>query len=109
MGANVSNYTAENRRRVDLTFNISAANEISKVQEVMLAAVRANKDVLNDPDEPFAAPVEGVPGGLQYTVRAWTTTDKYWDVYFGLMKGISEALGQAGIGGPLTNVKMIEK
>lgn len=107
MGANVSNYTAEKTRRVDLTFNIAASNEISKVQEVMLGVVNANKDVLHEPEEPFAAPVEGVPGGLQYTVRAWTTTEKYWDVYFALLKGISGALGEAGIGGPLTNVRMI--
>ena len=109
MNANVSNYTAEKTRRVDLTFKISAGNEISEVQKVMLGVVNANKDVLHEPEEPFAAPVEGVPGGLQYTVRAWTATDKYWDVYFDLLKGISTALGEAGIGGPTTNVKMIEK
>ena len=107
MGANVSNYTAEKTRRVDLTFNIAASNEISRVQEVMLGVVNANTDVLHEPEEPFAAPLEGVPGGLQYTVRAWTTTEKYWDVYFALLKGISKALGEAGIGGPLTNVRMI--
>ena len=107
MNANVSNYTVEDTRRVDLTFNVGAGNDISKVQEVMLNVVRANKDVISTPDEPFAAPVEGVPGGLQYVVRAWTTTDKYWDVYFDLMKGIAAALGDAGIGGPLNNVKMI--
>ena len=109
MGANVSNYTAENTRRVDLTFNVSAGNDISKVQEVILGVVNANQDVLHEPDEPFAAPVEGVPGGLQYTVRAWTTTEKYWDVYFDLLKKISTALGDAGIGGPLTNVRIAEK
>lgn len=109
MGANVSNYTAEKNRRVDLTFKIGAGNEISEVQKVMLDVVNANKNVLHEPEEPFAAPEEGVPGGLQYTVRAWTLTENYWDVYFDLLKGISTALGEAGIGGPLTNVKMIEK
>ena len=109
MGANVTNYTAEKTRRVDLTFNVSAGNEISDVQKVMLDVVNANKDVLHEPEEPFAAPLEGVPGGLQYTVRAWTTTEKYWDVYFALLKEIATALGEAGIGGPLTNVRMIEK
>lgn len=109
MNANVSNYTVEDKRRVDLTFNIGAANDIADVQKVMLDVCKANPDVINDPAEPFAAPVEGVPGGLKYTVRAWTTPDKYWDVYFALMKGISAALGENKMGGPLTHVQMENK
>ena len=109
MGANVSNHTSEKTRRVDLSFNVSAGNDISKVQEVILGVINANKDVLREPEEPFAAPVEGVPGGLKYTVRAWTTTEKYWDVYFALLKDIATALGDAGIGGPMTNVRIAEK
>ena len=107
MGANISNYTVEKTRRVDLSFNINGANDINKVREVMLGVMNANPDVLHAPEEPFAAPLEGVPGGLKYTVRAWTTTEKYWDVYFALLQDISTALGEAGIGGPLTNVKMV--
>ena len=109
MNANVENYTVEDTRRVDLTFNVGAGNDINKVQEVILGVIKANPDVTNDPAEPFVAPVEGVPGGLKYTVRAWTTPAKYWDVYFALMKDISTALGEAGIGGPLTHVQMEEK
>ena len=108
MNANISNYTVEDTRRVDLTFNIGNGNDISKVQEVILNVVRANPDVINTPEEPFAAPLEGVSGGLQYTVRTWTTPDKYWDVYFALLKDIATALGEAGISGPLSNIKMVE-
>ena len=108
MNANVSNYTVEDTRRVDLTFNVGAGNDVNRVQEVILNVVKANPDVINTPEEPFAAPVEGVPGGLKYTVRAWTTPDKYWDVYFALMKDVATALGDAGIGGPLTGVKLTQ-
>ncbi|MBQ9032421.1 MAG: mechanosensitive ion channel family protein [Parasporobacterium sp.] len=109
MGANVTNVSAEDTRRVDLSFNIAAANEIEKVQEVMLKVAKANPDVINTPAEPFAAPVEGVPGGLKYAVRVWTVKEKYWDVYNALMKDISTALAEAGIGGPLTHIQMEEK
>ena len=99
MNANVSNFSSEENRRVDLTFNIAGGNEINKVQEVMLSVMNANEKVLKDP-APFAAPLGGVPGGLQYTVRAWCASADYWDVYFALTKDISTALGEAGIGGP---------
>ena len=109
MNANVTNVTCEDTRRVDLTFNISAKNDISKVQEIMLDVISKNPNVTDTPEPPFAAPLEGVPGGLKYVVRAWTTTDKYWDVYFALVKDISTALGDAGVGGPLTHVQMEAK
>ena len=60
MNANVENYTAEETRRVDLSFNVGAGNDVSKVQDVILQVVRSNPDVTNTPAEPFAAPVEGV-------------------------------------------------
>lgn len=109
MNANVVNVTAEDKRRVDLTFKVTGDVPIEKVQEVMLAQCNANEKVLQDP-APFAAPVSGVPGGLEYTVRAWTEKANYWDVYFDLLKKIATALGDAGIGGPVppTAVK-IEK
>lgn len=106
MGANVTNCSAEDTRRVDLTFNIGVGNDIDKVQKLIPDIANANEDVIHTPAEPFAAPVEGVPGGLKYSVRVWTSKEKYWDVYMALMKEISEALGAAGIGGPLTHIQM---
>lgn len=100
MNANVTNVSAEDLRRVDLTFKITGDAAIESVQEVMLAQCNANEKVLKDP-APFAAPVSGVPGGLEYTVRAWTEKANYWDVYFALLKSIATALGEAGIGGPV--------
>ena len=108
MGANVTNYSIEDTRRVDLAFNIGAGNEISKVQGVILETIAKNPDVLHAPAEPFAAPVEGVPGGMKYAVRVWTLSGKYWDVYNALMKDIATALSDAGIGGPLTHICMEE-
>lgn len=108
MGANVTNCSMEETRRVDLAFNIGAGNEIGKVQEVILKTVVKNPDILHAPAEPFAAPVEGVPGGMKYAVRVWTLSGKYWDVYNALMKDIATALSDAGIGGPLTHICMEE-
>ena len=106
MGANVINYSAEDQRRVDLTFNVGAGNDIETVKETILNVISKNPDVHSTPAAPFVKPVEGVPGGLKYSVRVWTDTDKYWDVYMALMQDISTALGEAGIGGPLTHIQM---
>jgi len=100
MNANISNLSSEPLRRVDLTFNISGAAEISEVQKVILDVIAGNDEVLKDP-APFVAPVAGIPAGLEYTVRVWTESANYWDVYFDLLKAIAAKLGEEGIGGPV--------
>ena len=106
MAANITNVTKEDLRRVDLTFNISGA-DIPGARKVMLEQMEANDKVLDTPEPPFAEPLEGIPGGLCFTTRAWTKTADYWDVYFALMEAIPTALGEAGIGGPLPATQII--
>lgn len=72
---------------------------------VMKGVMEVNEKVHQTP-EPFAAPVCGIPGGLQYTVRAWCATEDYWDVYFALMQDIPTALGEHNIGGPSSPVSI---
>lgn len=100
MGANITNVTKEDLRRVDMTFNISGA-DIAGARRVMLDQMGAVDKVLKEPEPPFAQPVEGIPGGMSFTARAWVKKEDYWDVYFALMEAIPTALGEAGIGGPL--------
>ena len=106
MNANISNYSSEPLRRVDLTFNVTGAESIDKVQELILGTVAKNPLALQDP-APFASPLAGIPGGLEYTVRVWTESANYWDAYFSLLKEIATALGEAGIGGPVPASKVV--
>ena len=100
MGANITNVTKEDLRRVDLTFNLSGS-DIAGARQVMLDQMNALDKVLKEPDPPFAQPIEGIPGGMSFQARAWVKKEDYWDVYFALMEAIPNALGEAGIGGPL--------
>ena len=99
MAGNITNLTKEDLRRVDLTFNVTGT-DIAGTKKVLMEQMQANEKVLDDP-APQAEPLEGIPGGLSFTARAWTKTENYWDVYFELMEAIPTALGEAGVGGPL--------
>lgn len=105
MNAAVTNLSKEPQRRVDLAFSLTGAVDIEKVQQVILGVAAANEKVLQDP-APFAAPLQWIAGGLEYTVRVWAAGADYWDVYFALMKDIPTALAQAGITGaaPISKV-----
>ena len=105
MNSNISNCSSEDLRRVDLTFNVAGSVPITDAMRVMKGVMEVNEKVHQTP-EPFAAPVCGIPGGLQYTVRAWCATEDYWDVYFALMQDIPTALGEHNIGGPSSPVSI---
>ena len=53
MNANVTNMTAEELRRVDLTFGCAKGEDVAKIQQIMLDTMAANDMVVKDP-EPFA-------------------------------------------------------
>ena len=99
MGGNITNLTHEDLRRVDLTFNVTG-NDIAGTKKVLMDTMQASEIVLSDP-APQAEPLEGIPGGMSFTARAWVKTDDYWDAYFELMEAIPTALGEAGVAGPL--------
>ena len=103
MNANVIDYSAEATRRVDLTFLTAKSEKPAAIQAMMKEVMAANEKVLADP-APFAQVSGGTNEAMEFTVRAWCATDGYWDVYFALVQGITERLGEAGVQAPAVRV-----
>jgi len=103
MNATVTDYTAEDSRRVDLTFACAKSEEPAKIQALMQEVMAANAKVKADP-APFARLSGGTNEAMQFTVRAWCDTADYWDVYFDLTQAITEKLGEAGVQAPAVRV-----
>ena len=108
MNANVTDYSAEELRRVDLTFLTAKSEEPAKVQKIMLEAMSKVDKVLSDP-EPFARVSGGTAESMEFTARAWCNTADYWDVYFDVTQAIVEALGANGIEAPVVRIADIKK
>ena len=75
----------------------------ASVREALLpmeAALREVLDrvpgILSEP-EPFVAVSSYGESAIQYVVRAWTSTDDYWDVYFAITEQIRPAFLKHGI------------
>ena len=103
MNSNVTNFSAEEQRRVDLTFACAKGEDVAAIQELILGVMKKNDLVLDDP-APFARLVGGTNESMEFTVLAWTDSAKYWDTYFALTQEITEALGAAGIKAPAVRV-----
>lgn len=103
MNANVVNYSAEELRRVDLTFGCAKSEAPAQIQDLMMEVVKANSKVLSAP-EPFARLSGGSNEAMEFTVRAWCKGEDYWDVYFDLTQAITEAMGAKGVQAPAVRV-----
>ena len=108
MGANVTNFSSADTRRVDLGFSCAKGEDIDLVQKCMLDVMNADDRVLKDP-APFARLSGGTDKSMDFTVRAWVNSGDYWDVYFALTENITKALGAAGVQAPAARVITEEK
>lgn len=109
-GANIVNYSAEPRRRVDITVSASYDAPTDKVREILTRLVGEHPLTLPTPEPMIRVSAYG-DSAIEYTVRAWCATEDYWTVYFDLMDGIKPSFDKAGIEMtyPHVNVHMMEK
>ena len=91
MNANVINYSAEDTRRVDLSFTCGREESPGRIQELLMEAVRENAMVLDSP-EPFARISRITEEGVIYELRVWCKTDCYWPVYHDMTQAVAERL-----------------
>lgn len=98
--APITNFTARDRRRVDLAIAIGYDDDIRTARAALVAAARANARVLADPvpDVLVAALAEN---GINLTLRAWVATRDYAIAKSELLEAARAALDESGVKAPL--------
>lgn len=106
----ITNYSSEELRRVDIVVRAGYNNETTQVLKALKDAVAATPKTLQAP-APFVRLSGYHEYAVEYTLRVWTESANYWDVYFDLMENIGRAYAAHGIKGgvPGMNVYMQEK
>ncbi len=103
MNSNVTDYTAEPTRRVDLVFACAKSEKPAEIRQCILDAVASSKYALQDP-APFANISGGTNESMEFTVRVWCETASYWDLYFELNQLIAEAFAAKGVQAPAMRI-----
>ena len=103
MNSNVTDFTAEPTRRVDLVFSCAKSEKPAEIQQCILDAVASSKFALQDP-APFANISGGTNEAREFTVRVWCETANYWDLYFELNQIIVEAFAAKGVQAPAMRI-----
>lgn len=109
-GKTIVNYSAEDKRRVEIKVSTSYDAPRKVVQESVLRLIGEHPKTFSTP-EPMVRVSNYGDNAIEYTIRCWCATGDYWDVYFDLMEGIKAAFDKAGVEMtyPHVNVHMIEK
>ncbi|MCM8812854.1 MAG: mechanosensitive ion channel [Candidatus Omnitrophica bacterium] len=94
-GDSIVNFSAIERRRIDLVFSISYKDDMKKAKEVLLQVVNADSRVLKDP-APLVAVSELGDSGINLVCRPWVKPADYWAVYFDAVEKGKLALEKAG-------------
>lgn len=85
----VVNYSRKPIRRVDLKFTISYEADFEKAKQLVLEECGKHELILKDPT-PMARVSNQLDSALELTVRVWTKTENYWDVYFDMNENIKQ-------------------
>lgn len=98
-GQVITNATASDQRRVDMTFGIGYDDNVDDVRAMIENILKDHPMVLQNP-----APVVELNTLGEYSVeiicRPWTRTENYWRLYWDITKQVKHAFAEAGITTP---------
>jgi len=92
----VFNYTKKDLRRVDISIGISYKSNVDNAKQILLDMMAANELIKNEPAA-FVGVKDYGDSSVNLTVRAWTETANYWDVYFYLNETLKKEFDVKGI------------
>ena len=99
MGTTITNYSANETRRVDLVVGVSYSDDLDKVRKELEGLVAADERILDDPAVTIAVS-ELADSSVNFVLRPWVKTADYWGVYFGLTEAIKKRFDEVGISIP---------
>lgn len=99
MGGNITNYSLEATRRIDLVVGISYDADIRQAKALLEEIIGADERVLKDPAVTIAV-AELADSSVNFVVRPWVKSGDYWPTRFALLETIKLRFDEAGIGIP---------
>ena len=96
---NMTNFSKEPLRRVDLTIGVEYGQDIERVREVLQKLFAADTRILQDP-APFVALGALSSSSVDITIRLWVKSEDYWGVFFDTNETIYKTFNKEGINFP---------
>ena len=97
--ANVTNYSTEPLRRVDIKVSVSYDAPTETVKTAVMEVIDKDERVLrtDETKAPFVRLSAYNSNDIEYTIRVWTENANYWGVYFDTMEALRESFAAHGV------------
>ena len=102
---NITNYSSQEKRIVDLKYSVAYSSDIDKVKSVIKKVIAKNSKIYSDP-EPFITVGAHEDNSVQIVVRIWCDTAEYWNVYFYMQENILAAFKENDITIPFMQIDL---
>ena len=99
MDSIITNYSAKDTRRVDMTVGVSYDDDLDKVRRTLEELVASEDRILDDPACTIAV-LELADSSVNFVVRPWVKSSDYWGVTFDLTEAIKKRFDKDGISFP---------
>lgn len=93
---NITNFSAEPKRRVDFVFGIGYGDDIDKARSVIKSVLEADTRVHKDP-APLIVVSQLADSSVNFTVRVWSDSADYWGIFFDTTENVKKAFDAQGI------------
>lgn len=95
----ITNFSAEETRRVDFVFGIGYDDDIEKARATLLNIFSQDERVFSDP-EPFVKVGNLGDSSVDFTCRVWANAADYWGVYFDTIEKVKATFDAENISIP---------
>lgn len=97
--ANITNYSAESLRRVELKVSVSYDAPTQTVKDAVMAVLDKDPRILRTDESmaPFVRLSAYNANDIEYTIRVWTENADYWNVYFDTLEELRESFAAHGV------------
>lgn len=99
MNSVITNYSAEETRRVDVEFAVAPGTDTDRIKKILLLIAEQHDMVLTDP-APAARLSRQEPTSSVFVLRVWCKRENYWTVKADLLEQTKEAFEKLQIAGP---------
>jgi small conductance mechanosensitive channel len=99
MGSIITNYSANETRRIDMVFGVSYDDDLDKVRSTIEDLVAAEDRIIDAPPCLIAVS-ELADSSVNFVVRPWVKTSDYWGVKFDFTEAVKKRFDKEGISFP---------
>ena len=97
--SSLTNFSKEERRRVDWTVAVAYGDDLNKVKAVLRQLAENEKRILKDPAVFIVVSSLG-DSSVNFSMRAWVKASDFWSVFFEMNENIYKTFAKEGINIP---------